>query len=614
MGEGITLAVFAAALIIVSASSGCGSSKPHFDETTEPTAPVSDAGTTGLGDVAQLPGCDFRCSTDLHSVIDCSGTVFKTCGDEEGCAAGQCVPACDAAKANRSTRGCDYYSAHPDVNFESVGACFTAIIANTWTKDVKIEVERDGQAFDVSTFARIPSGSGASMKYDPLPNGKLPPGQVAILFLSQHKNVDEPMRDIPCPPGITPAVTDDIALRGTSVGSAFHVKTSHPVVAYDMFPYGGGNAALTSASLLLPTSAWDVNYIGVTGYDNSIVAAQYGARETMQIVGSEDNTKVTLLPKVPVQSGNGIPGGPQGQPLTYTLNKGQMLQFSQTEPLTGSVIQSDKPVALFAGANLMNIDPNTCCADSAHQQIPPVKALGSEYVAVRYRNRADNIEESPPWRIIGLVDGTQLSYDPAPPAGAPSTINRGEVREFVDKGTFVVKSQDTAHPFYMAAYMTSCKTLFPDDDCRGDSEFVNIVPAKQFLDNYVFFTDPTYPETNLVVVRTKTKGAFEDVVLDCAGPLTRWQPVGNAGDYEYTRLDLQRHNFEKQGNCDNGRHEVHSKAPFGITVWGWGSKETAGVRFLPQAPGFFTQAVSYAYPVGMAIEPINQVVIPAIPK
>ena len=47
-----------------------------------------------------------------------------------------------------------------------------------------------------------------------------------------------------------------------------------------------------------------------------------------------------------------------------------------------------------------------------HQQIPPVKALGHEYVAVRYRNRLSTLDEAPPWRIVGAVDGTTLTYDP----------------------------------------------------------------------------------------------------------------------------------------------------------------------------------------------------------
>ncbi len=35
----------------------------------------------------------------------------------------------------------------------------------------------------------------------------------------------------------------------------------------------------------------------------------------------------------------------------------------------------------------------------------------------------------------------------------------------------------------------------------GDPDFVNVVPSEQFLDRYVFFTDYTFPDTSLVVVR-----------------------------------------------------------------------------------------------------------------
>ncbi len=65
-----------------------------------------------------------------------------------------------------------------------------------------------------------------------------------------------------------------------------------------------------------------------------------------------------------------------------------------------------------------------------------------------------------------------------------------------------------------------------------------------------------------------------------------------------------RHNFAPQGKCDNGRHEIESTSPFGLTVWGWGSAETGDVGI-----GFYTQYVSYAYPAGAGVSPINTVVV-----
>ncbi|RLB54722.1 MAG: hypothetical protein DRI90_19985, partial [Deltaproteobacteria bacterium] len=128
------------------------------------------------------------------------------------------------------------------------------------------------------------------------------------------------------------------------------------------------------------------------------------------------------------------------------------------------------------------------------------------------------------------------------------------------------------------------------------------VPPNQYMNAYVFFADPTYPETNLVVVRSRDKdGNFHDVDLDCAGLLGGWQPVG---DYEWTRIDLITGDFQNVGNCSTGRHEISSAGRFGLWVWGWGTPLTST----------FTSNVSYGYPAGMNVQPINTVVIPPVPR
>ena len=176
----------------------------------------------------------------------------------------------------------------------------------------------------------------------------------------------------------------------------------------------------------------------------------------------------------------------------------------------------------------------------------------------------------------------------------------------------ILKSQDAQHPFYMSAHMTGGALYDPSTndpnatpDGRGDAEFVNVIPPAEFLTSYVFFTDPTYPETDLVVVRVRGQKGFSDVNLDCAGALSGWMPVGTSGTLEYTRADLVTGNFQPVGNCDTGRHEIKSASPFGLTVWGWGSAAT-GQMF----QGFYSQYVSYAYPAGAGVAPINTVVIP----
>ena len=583
---------------LVLACGGKGSTGFDEDSGANPDGSVPDEGgiiVTGDGG-SEGGACGYACSPDLHTVLDCNGKTIATCPDTQGCDpnTGTCVAACDSAKANRGSVGCEFYAVGPN----QVGGCFAIYVANTWSSAVSITSTFQGNNLPVANFARIPQGNGASITYSPLPNGnQLPAGQVAILFVGTG-----------CPGGVTnPGATP--TPQNTGMGNALRVATDRPVSAYDIYPYGGGSSAVASATLLLPTSAWDTNYVAVSPFDVSAVTNAPGA---VTLVAMEDATQLTILPTVNINGGGGVNPATANTQAKYTINKGQMITFAQTNLLDGSPIQSTKPVGMWASMNCFNVPKSTPYCDSAHQQVPPVQALGSEYALVRYRNRIPmGAEETPPWRLLGLVDGTQLTWEPSTPMGAPTSLNRGQLANFPGSGPYIVRSQDDKHPFYVSAHMTGCSTVGthgqPPVGCAGDAEYVNVVPAKEFQSSYVFFTDPTYPETDLVIVRSKgTDGMFHDVTLDCAGVLGGWQNVGSGSQYQYTRKDLVTLNFQKQGNCDNGRHEIKSDGPFGITVWGWGSMSTQ--------PQFFSEAVSYAYPGGMSLKPINTVVIPPTPK
>ncbi len=530
-----------------------------------------------------MTGCFGSCSPDLHQVLDCEGNVVAECTGSEGCnpLTLTCANACQNATDTKQSVGCEYYAI--DMEQFTPDSCFAAYVANTWNAPVKINVEFGGQVLDPSTFARIPQGQGPSLTYQPYDavNG-LPPGQVAILFLSGAS-----FSSVPCPAGVTPARDPSVGVSGTGIGGGFRITTDVPVVSYQMNPYGGGSAAVTAASLLLPTSAWDTNYVTVN------VSPQDIASPSMNIVAYQDATQVTLLPTQAVQGGGGIPGGAANTPLSFTLNKGQQAQITQAAELTGSVLQSDKPVGFFAGQPCMRWPTGVAYCDHGEQMIPPVRALGNEYVAVMHRPR---MSEPAYWRIVGAVDGTQLSY--STDVGGPATIDRGQQVVFPTSTPFVVSSQDEEHPFMLFTYMTGSNAVA---DGYGDPDMVISVPVAQYMSSYVFFADPSYPETNLVLVRAKLDGTFRDVNLDCLGVVGGWQPVG---DFEWTRVDLMTGNFQPVGGCSTGRHEITSEGPIGLWVWGWGTPLTSQ----------FTANVSYGYPAGMNVIPINNVIIPPVPR
>ena len=540
---------------------------------------------TGAGFDAQgsgtAGGCANHCSGDLHSFVDCNDNVITTCPDDQACAPdGSCIAPCEAAKQNQSTLGCDFFAVTPSIVFGSRGGCFAAMVANTWTAPVSVSIEYDGQTLDAGAYTYLPQGSGTAITYTPLPNGMLDPGQLGIVMLSQYASFD-PER-IPCP--VPSAINVQTALDTSGRGKAFHVGTTAPVVAYDVYPWGGAQSFATSSTLLLPTPSWGTNFVTVDAWE------MLHGQPFTQIVASEDATVVTLVPKAAIPAGNGLPPMPANTATSFTLERGDVVELMVNDRLAGSKLQSDKPVSVWGGSSCMNIPTSMDACDTAHQELAPVQSLGNRYVAARYPSRGG--DDTAPLTLVGMVDGTSLTFDP-PVSGAPSSLSTGEVAIIESTSPFVVESQDADHPFYLAAHMTGGST---NDDGLGDPDYVNVVPPEQYLSRYVFVTDPTYAVTSLVFVRKKrADGTFAEVSLDCLGPVPDFEPVGSTGDYEVARLKMVDHG-SKVGSCDNGVHSAGSAAPFGLTVWG------------------YDYYASYAYPAGMSTVPINQVVVPPVPQ
>ena len=176
-----------------------------------------------------------------------------------------------------------------------------------------------------------PSGSGPSLTYQPFdPAAGIAPGDLAVLFLSGPQGPPT-NGSAPCP--ITSAVPSGVLMYGTTgIGKSFRVASDVPVVSYEINPYGGGSAAVTGASLLLPTSAWGTNYIAVNASPQDV------APPSMNIVAMTDNTTVTMVPVAPVQGGGGIPSGAANAPMAAkpaaaTRGRSQNARFATASPI-----------------------------------------------------------------------------------------------------------------------------------------------------------------------------------------------------------------------------------------------------------------------------------------
>ena len=550
--------------------------------------PGSRGGDNGGGDDDGTGSCPV-CSEDKMSIVDCNGKV-TACPPEQGCSNGMCMPACEAAENNNASIGCDYYAVDMDAAMGPPhDACFAVFIANTSQGQAHMNIEFNGSYIDLSRFAKIPQGQGKNLTYGAYdPGTGLSPGQVAIVFLAYAPAGGPLMGNVQCP--VPAAIGTEAQIPGNGIGKAFHITTDMPVVAYQMLPYGGGAAAATGASLLLPTSAWDDNYVAITAYDTEAPPIAVAQGPSMNIVAMENDTTVTMRPKSNVIGGGGLAAGTANQPYEIKLQRGEHAQITQAAPLSGSPITSDKPIGVFGGHQIMSID--RCCGDHGEQMIAPVRALGFEYVAAPHADRKPTSEQRI-YRIFGAVDGTQLTYDP--PNIGPATVTLGQWHEVRSATPFTVRSQGSTHPFLLFTYMSGAGEQ--GEGGWGDADFVRMVPPAQYMKHYVFFADPSYPFTTLTVVRQKKNGAFKDVKLACmgGGPITGWQPIGT-GDYEIAFVKLVDH-WNGQNGCNNGVNIMDSENAFGVYVWGWGSEDTT------------TGWVSYGYPAGEGVLPINDVII-----
>ena len=562
-------------LALLAAVGACSDDRDGFQKAPElvPQLPVDDAGD-----------CPFQCSLDGRSVIrSCDGEVVETCSETQACGAAACQEPCAAAAADARSDGCEFYVQNFARNDDG---CLATFLVNTSAQPVEIGLDQGEQKLDLSKAVwRTNPGDATLIAHE----GPIPAGESVILFVAGPAKTPSGavgQRAIACPEGVVPA-TDGKALPRSGIASSLRLTASAPVSAVAMFPFGGATSFKPATTLLLPVVTWSKEHVLVDGWEK----AMHDGCPASQIVASEDGTEVTLIAKKPVENGIEMSGGPAGTPLTYSLDKGQYLQFYQPHELVGSIVLSNKPTTIFGGNTCADIPVVGGACDMLWQQIPAFERWGSEYVGVGYRQRTASSNELMPYRIVAAKDGTRLDYDPAIPPGAPTEMNAGDVATFPVgvNDAFAVRTQDAEHPIYVAAYMQGYFGGYygtPDMSGQGDPEFVNVVPAGQWRSSYSFYADPTYNETSLVIIRAKQRDKFEDVWLECAGTLEGWTPVGTRGEYEFVRVDLQRNGGAGQSFgdkvCQSGLHRMKSEGPFTATIWGW------------------SFAASYAYPGGMA--------------
>lgn len=137
---------------------------------------------------------------------------------------------------------------------------------------------------------------------------------------------------------------------------------------------------------------------------------------SFDIVATEDNTTVTITPT------QALVGHPAGVAFTVNLNRGQTWSGTATSQAaaqhpSGTVVTSDRPIAITIKDDLLSGAPYGGCADLMGDQIVPIERVGEEYIVMKGGlNGPDRVF------VVGTQNGTTVTG-----AGAGAgTVNAGQ--------------------------------------------------------------------------------------------------------------------------------------------------------------------------------------------
>ncbi|MFK7928169.1 MAG: IgGFc-binding protein [Myxococcota bacterium] len=164
-------------------------------------------------------------------------------------------------------------------------------------------------------------------------------------------------------------------------------------------------AYFSEATLALPKAELGSRYRVVAAADFS------GANRSSFIVSAiADDTAVTITPSTVTTAAFGA-----DTPIELTLNAGETYQVHAFGDLSGSLVEADKDVAVFAGG----ADASVSCGATSHawEQLPPLKRWGMDFEAVPLHGQGGDLLV-----IVSDTDGTEVRIK----CGEPVLLNAGE--------------------------------------------------------------------------------------------------------------------------------------------------------------------------------------------
>ncbi|MBL8957820.1 MAG: IgGFc-binding protein [Myxococcaceae bacterium] len=333
-------------------------------------------------------------------------------------------------------------------------------------------------------------------------------------------------------------------------------------------PPGGGsrrcqyNTFSNDASLLLPAHILGLSHVALTEEETVFATNSSGANVGgrgngyLNIVVTENNTTVTVRSSAVTRAGGSITAMAKGTVRTFNaLNAYDVLQFGsdslgnnnviecsanpfggtgficrQDNDLTGTVITSDKPVAVFGGSSCGLKPYNRVACDHVEEQIFPFATWGTSFVAQKSNplklTTGGFATNSPPdhYKIVSgcpttqCPNGTNITITPAnavssvlPPntrCAAGSNLGTGTCRlvgistvEFKSSANFRIEADQ---PISVAWFLPG-QGPTSSGVAEGDPSMILLPPIQQWRTNYTVLAGRDFVSNYLGIAVDNTR-------------------------------------------------------------------------------------------------------------
>jgi hypothetical protein len=506
-----------------------------------------------------------QCSPDrADTILVCdevgeNWVVSERCTEDMICQAGRCVTnQCDLAAKLKTYIGCEYWT----VDLDNYPDPFTIPMPNEVPHSVVLSNPGTMEA-----TIRFETRSGEMVQVD---DPIIPAGEVRAFTMPRL----------------------DVDGSGITLNS-IRILSSMPVNAYQFNPLNNSDVYSNDASLLLPVSSLGRRHI-IASWSTGVDTSQIIPIELVPQAGyftvvavSPGVTEVTVTMSANTTAGPGVPALVSGEQYTFQLDQFQVLNleaeaFTPADfpelftgfvyDLTGTVVDSSQPVAVFGGHEEAVISyqeqrpgaNSYCCADHLEEQLFPVDVWTNEVLCAKVKPRSSNGEKDL-WRIFSGAEGNQITTIPPIDNLNGIQLNYGEWVQIESEHSFQVNGTGAV---MAVQYIISQEQT---DERKGDPSMILAVPTGQYRSDYTILVPEGYNEDWVTVIRP----IGLEITVD--GTVLNESFISFAnGQWEMAYVQL-----------NSGIHTFVANDAFGLIAYGW------------------NQAVSYGYPAGLNLRSPN---------